>query len=130
VWTVKLRKRTIKEKEQLQGQLVQSQNLKAIGTLAGGIAHDFNSLLMGIQIDLVVLDMIMHDTGGGRTYDPLKAINNPEVQVLLASGYSIDGQATERLQRGCNGFIQKPFDLLPLSKKVRSILDASTTGQL
>ena len=81
------------------------------------------------RIDLVILDMIMPDMGGGKTYDQLKAIN-PDVQVLLASGYSIDGQATEILQRGCSGFIQKPFDLLSLSEKVRNILDASTTLQI
>ncbi len=80
------------------------------------------------RISLVILDMIMPDMGGGRTYDRLKAIN-PGIQVLLASGYSIDGQATEILERGCNGFIQKPFDLQLLSEKVRNILDASTSSQ-
>jgi PAS domain S-box-containing protein len=81
------------------------------------------------RISLVILDMIMPDMGGGRTYDQLKAIK-PDVQVLLASGYSINGQATDILQRGCNGFIQKPFDLQLLSEKVRDILDASATSQV
>jgi two-component system cell cycle sensor histidine kinase/response regulator CckA len=76
------------------------------------------------RIDLVVLDMIMPDMDGGKACDQLKTIN-PGVKVLLSSGYSIDGQASEILDRGCNGFIQKPFDLQALSEKVRVILDAS-----
>ena len=56
----------------------------------------------------------------------LKAkIIDPEVKVLLSSGYSIDGQATEILKRGCNGFIQKPFNLKNLSRKIREVLNKS-----
>jgi len=73
------------------------------------------------QIDLVILDMIMPVMGGGETYDRLKEID-PEIKVLLSSGYSIDGEATEILGRGCNGFIQKPFDVKKLSQKTRGIL--------
>jgi len=73
-------------------------------------------------IDLVILDMIMPDMSGGETYDMMKEIN-PEVKVLLSSGYSIDGEATEILERGCDGFIQKPFSIDELSRKVREILD-------
>ena len=76
------------------------------------------------QIVLVVLDMIMPDMSGSRTFDELKRIN-PEVNVLLASGYSIEGQASEIMARGCSGFIQKPFNLQRLSKKVRSIIDVA-----
>jgi CheY-like chemotaxis protein len=74
------------------------------------------------EIDMVILDMIMPDIGGGETYDKLKEIN-PGIKVLLSSGYSINGQATEILERGCNGFIQKPFYMIDLSQKLREILD-------
>ena len=74
------------------------------------------------KIDLIVLDMIMPKMGGGETYDRLKKIK-PEVKVLLSSGFSINGQASEILNRGCNGFIQKPFNLQNLSQNIRAILE-------
>jgi two-component system cell cycle sensor histidine kinase/response regulator CckA len=75
----------------------------------------------GDSIDLVILDMLMPDMGGSETYDRLKDIN-PTVKVLLSSGYSVDGQATEILNRGCDAFIQKPFSIRELSGRIREIL--------
>jgi CheY-like chemotaxis protein len=66
--------------------------------------------------------MIMPEMGGGEAFDRIKEVN-PQAKVLLSSGYSIDGQATAILQRGCDGFIQKPFDMKALSLEVREILD-------
>ena len=77
---------------------------------------------MGVPQILVILNMIMPDLGGGETYDNLNEIN-PDIKVLLSSGYSINGQANEILNRGCNGFIQKPFNMVDLSQKIRKILD-------
>jgi len=74
------------------------------------------------RIDIIVLDMIMPGMGGGETFDRLKEID-PEVKVLLSSGYSIDGMATDILERGCNQFIQKPFNIKELSQKLRDVLD-------
>ena len=74
------------------------------------------------QIDIVLLDMIMPDMSGSETYDRMKEID-PDIKVLLSSGYSINGQATEIMDRGCNGFIQKPFKMKELSQKLREILD-------
>ena len=73
------------------------------------------------DIDIVVLDMIMPKMGGGETYDRLREID-PDVKVILSSGYSIEGQASEILKRGCNGFIQKPFRMKRLSKKISEVL--------
>jgi CheY-like chemotaxis protein len=74
------------------------------------------------HIDMVILDMIMPEMDGGQIYDKLKEIN-PDVKVLLSSGYSINSQATEILERGCDGFIQKPFTMKNLSQKIREVLD-------
>jgi PAS domain S-box-containing protein len=74
------------------------------------------------NISLVILDMIMPDLKGSQTYDHLKEINT-QVKVLLSSGYSIDGQATQLIEKGCRAFIQKPYTISELSKKVREILD-------
>ena len=74
------------------------------------------------HIDIVLLDMIMPDMSGSDTYDKMKKID-PDIKVLLSSGYSINGQATEIMDRGCNGFIQKPFKMKELSRKLREILD-------
>ena len=73
------------------------------------------------DVDLVILDMVMPGMGGGKVFDTIKEIN-PEVRVLLSSGYSIDGQAAEILQRGCDDFIQKPFSINKLSEKVNEFL--------
>jgi len=73
------------------------------------------------KIDLVIMDMIMPEMGGGETFDRLKEID-PDVKVLLSSGYSINGQATKILRRGCDGFIQKPFNMNQLAEKVQQIL--------
>ncbi|HEC68142.1 MAG TPA: response regulator [Candidatus Desulfofervidus auxilii] len=74
------------------------------------------------QIDMVILDTVMPDIGGGEIYDMLKKIN-PDIKVLLSSGYSMNDEIKEILERGCDGFIQKPFTLKELSRKIRKILD-------
>lgn len=74
------------------------------------------------RIDFVLLDMVMPKVGGGEVFDRIRAIN-PAVKVILCSGYSIDGQATDILKRGCNAFIQKPFNLKSLSNQIRAVLD-------
>ncbi|HEY5284735.1 MAG TPA: response regulator, partial [Polyangia bacterium] len=75
----------------------------------------------GAKISLVLLDMTMPEMSGGQTYEELQKVA-PGIKVLLASGYSIEEQAQELLDRGCNGFIQKPFDAVVLSAKVQDIL--------
>ena len=75
----------------------------------------------GLEIDLVILDMIMPDMEGGEVFESLKRMNS-QIKVLLSSGYSINGRAREILKRGCVGFLQKPFTLAELSQKVKDAL--------
>ena len=80
------------------------------------------------KIDLVILDMIMPGVGGGEIYDRMKEINS-KVKVLLSSGYSINSQAKEILDRGCDAFIQKPYNLQDLSLRVKKLLGEESVSQ-
>jgi signal transduction histidine kinase len=73
------------------------------------------------KIDLVILDMVMPDMGGRVVYDRLKQCNS-DVKVLLSSGYSLSGEAAEIMKSGCNGFIQKPFNIKELTAQIDQIL--------
>ncbi|MGD8367751.1 MAG: PAS domain S-box protein, partial [Desulfobacterales bacterium] len=79
-------------------------------------------------VDLVILDMIMPGMGGGETFDRMRALGG-DAPILLSSGYSITGQAKDILERGCSGFIQKPFSIKALSQKVREVLDHGAPRQ-
>ncbi len=101
-------------------QMLEKLGYKVITAKSGKEAVDIYKKNKA-EIDMVILDMIMHGMGGKETYDQLKEIN-PDIKVLLSSGYSINGQAIEILDRGCNGFIQKPFDIRNISLKINEIL--------
>ena len=74
------------------------------------------------KIDIAIIDMIMPGLSGDETYDRLKEIN-ADINVLLSSGHNINGQPGEIIERGCKGFIQKPFNIEALSIKLREVLD-------
>jgi len=73
------------------------------------------------KVDLLILDMIMPGLSGGKTFDRIKEIRR-DLKVLLSSGYSINGEAEEILRRGCDGFIQKPYTMDELSRKIAHII--------
>ena len=74
------------------------------------------------NIDIIILDMTMPGMSGGETFDAIKEIN-AEVKIILSSGFSNDGQAKEILDRGCNGFIQKPFKIKTLVSKINQVMN-------
>ncbi|MFA5181554.1 MAG: response regulator [Syntrophales bacterium] len=78
-------------------------------------------------IDIVLLDMIMPGMNGGGVHEKLKEIN-PDVRVLLLSGYSKDREATAVLASQCNGFIQKPFKINDLSRSIRQAMECPAVG--
>jgi DNA-binding NarL/FixJ family response regulator len=74
------------------------------------------------RIALVILDYVMPGMGGREVFEALKQIQ-PEVKVLLSSGYSSTDQVAALIEKGCRGFIQKPYDTIKMSRTIRTILD-------
>jgi PAS domain S-box-containing protein len=73
------------------------------------------------EIDMVILDMIMPGLSGGETFDRLHEIDGA-VKVLLSSGYSMGDETQKIMDRGCRGFLQKPFVIAQMSEKIREVL--------
>ncbi len=73
------------------------------------------------SIDLVILDVIMPNMDGEQTFLAMREIN-PEVLVLISSGYSMEGQARNIIDKGAKGFIQKPYRKGELSMVVSNLL--------
>ncbi len=71
------------------------------------------------DIDVVILDIIMPKMNGKETFVALKKIN-PDVKVIVSSGFSIDGQAQEILDMGAKEFVQKPFNIKELLKAIQN----------
>ncbi|WDP84281.1 MAG: response regulator [Desulfobacter sp.] len=74
------------------------------------------------HINIVVLDMIMPEMNGLETFIALKKMN-PDIKVLLSTGYAIDQKAQEMLRQGCKGYILKPYSVIDFSHKIREILE-------
>jgi CheY-like chemotaxis protein len=73
------------------------------------------------KVDLVILDMVM-PYNGGHTFEKLKKIN-PDLKILLISGYTKDYGISDLEKQGCVGFLQKPFDAKALSQKIMDALN-------
>ncbi len=73
------------------------------------------------QIDLVILDMIMPGMNGTDVFARLREIN-PDIRVLLSSGYSLDNRVEKFIKNGFRGILQKPFSIEKLSIKIKEVL--------
>jgi len=74
------------------------------------------------QIDLALLDIKLPDIWGDEVYPQIMKAR-PDLKVIVCSGYSIDGPAQAILDAGAQDFIQKPFSVKALSKKLKEVLE-------
>jgi two-component system cell cycle sensor histidine kinase/response regulator CckA len=102
-------------------EILESLGYKVVAAKSGQEALEVYRKLQA-KISLIILDMIMPGMDGEATYDSLKKVN-PELRVILSSGYSKNEQAKAILEKGCQAFIQKPFSISDLSMTIRQVLD-------
>jgi two-component system, cell cycle sensor histidine kinase and response regulator CckA len=74
------------------------------------------------KVGIVLLDMIMPGMSVEEVFRELRKID-PDVKILLCSGHSIHGEASQIMDNGCNGFIQKPFSMKDLLAKLNDLGD-------
>ena len=108
---------------ELASEMLAAEGYKVI------IAHDgFEALQIyqkaGRQIGLVILDFFLPVMDGDAVFDELRGIN-PDVNVVLSSGFAEQTKIGAMLARGLRGFIPKPYSQEKLLEQVRSTLDAA-----
>jgi len=106
------------EKEFLE---IMSQRMGAIGmdVTTAGSAVEALSILAKKSFDAIVMDFQMPEMDG---MEALKAIKNknPELQIILLTGYATVEKTVEAMKIGAADFLEKPADLEALSKKIKT----------
>lgn len=75
------------------------------------------------MISLIILDVIMPEMGGKECLEKLREID-PNVKILVTSGYYRNGMTKEIIESGAAGFIRKPYDSKRMLTAVREVLDS------
>ena len=83
---------------------------------------------IGKQIALVILDFFLPVMDGDAVFDELRGLN-PDVAVVLSSGFAEQSKLGNMLAQGLKGFIPKPYTREKLLEQVRSTIDAARAGQ-
>jgi DNA-binding NtrC family response regulator len=73
------------------------------------------------KIELVILDLMMPEMSGFDCFKKLKDVDN-SVKIVIASGYSQNGEIEKMIAMGACDFIKKPFNSVTLSNTVRNAL--------
>jgi two-component system cell cycle sensor histidine kinase/response regulator CckA len=108
---------------ELAAQMLADEGYKVI------VAHDgFEALRiyqkMGEQIGLVILDFFLPVMDGDAVFDELRTLN-PDIAVVLSSGFAEQSKLGNMLAQGLRGFIPKPYARTKLLEQVRSTLDVT-----
>jgi len=105
-----------KKRKKIHGEIKVVAIYDSAGAKAVDIAQTFDG-----HIDLAILDIVLPDMEGGQVY-PVIMQARPNLKVIVCSGYILDRPGQQILDAGAQDFIQKPFSLETLSKKLNEVL--------
>ncbi len=115
----------IDDEEPVRDAVADILTLIEVGTITAANGHDGVTLYRERQaeIGVVLLDLKMPGMDGDATLAALQAID-PDVRVILSSGFAENDVARQFAGRGVADFLQKPYDIQTLLAKVQALLDA------
>ena len=102
-------------------QLIEMGGYRVIAARSGEEALEVYARQRG-EISLIILDLIMPGMGGNRCLQELLRID-PDVRILVASGYSENALTAGETGAGARGFVRKPYDAKDILGAIRRILD-------
>lgn len=106
---------------ELTGEMLARNGYSAITAGSGEAAIDIYKIKKD-QISLVFLDVEMPGMDGHICFEKLQKIN-PEIKVIIATGYPSVGKIKDTLDAGAVGYIRKPYKSSDMVKKAKEILD-------
>jgi CheY-like chemotaxis protein len=81
------------------------------------------------DIDVVLLDMVMPRMGGRATYRALREID-PDVRVVLTTGYARNEEAEGILELGVRHLLEKPYRVEALAEILRGLVGERASRRL
>jgi two-component system cell cycle sensor histidine kinase/response regulator CckA len=113
----------VEDNPQVQGMMIRALEESGYRVYSAKNGIDAVALYRkhGKLLNLVVLDMIMPQMGGRECFYRLKKIN-PEVKVLIVTGFTTDGSVEDFLEEGARGIMTKPFELQAFTETVQRII--------
>lgn len=108
-------------------RLLEKLHYRVIEAATGKTALEMMQTYNG-QIDAILLDIRLPDISADELYARMLKIQ-PDIRVLVCSGYDKDGPAEALLDAGALGFLQKPFSIKTLAAKLRKVLQMDEHSQ-